>query len=79
MHKFQQNGLLDYVNLCIWDLPKDILQQVLGHLLPLINGIVSIEVMESAQLADIYDAGNRQETYELNMKMMEKTRFLSVR
>jgi hypothetical protein len=50
----------------------------LGHLLPLINGIVSIQV-DSAQLVDIYDAANSKEIYEMNMKMMEETRILSVR
>jgi hypothetical protein len=79
LQKFQQNGLFDNVNLCIWELPKDIYQPLLCHLLPLVNGIVSVEVMESAQLVEIYDAGNSKEISELNMKMMEETRFLSVR
>jgi hypothetical protein len=50
----------------------------LCHLLPLINGIVSIYVNNSAQLVYIYDAGNSKEIYELNMKMMEKTRILAL-
>jgi hypothetical protein len=79
MQKFQQNGLLDNVHICIWRLPKDIAQSVLCHLLPLINGINSINLEEIAQLVDIYDAGNTKEIYALNMKMMEKTRVLCVR
>jgi hypothetical protein len=59
--------------------PKDILQPVLCHILPLINGIVSIYVEDSAQLVDIYDAGNSKEIYDLCMKMMEKTRLLGAR
>jgi hypothetical protein len=47
--------------------------------LPLIKGIVSINVEDSAQLVDIYDAGNSKEIYEMNMKMMEKTRLLTLR
>jgi hypothetical protein len=78
MQKFQQNGLLDNVNLEFDKLSsKEILQTILCHILPLINGIVSIYV-HSAQLVTIYDAGNTKETYELNMKMMEETRFLGV-
>jgi hypothetical protein len=77
MQKFQQNGLLDNVNLAIDNLSsKDIVQPVLCHLLPLIKGIRSIELMYSGQLVDFYDAGNSKEIYELNMKMMGKTRFL---
>jgi hypothetical protein len=82
MQKFQQNGLFDNVNLLSLDkVPrpsKDIVQPVLCHILPLINGIVSI-YLQSAQLVDIYDAANSKEISELNMKMMEKTRFLRVR
>jgi hypothetical protein len=80
LQKFQQNGLLDNVNLVFAKLPStDIVQPVLTHLLPLVNGIVSISV-PSARLVDIYDdAGNSKEIYEINMKMMEKTRFLGVR
>jgi hypothetical protein len=77
MQKFQQNGLLDNVSLLFEPLPsKNILQPLLFHLLPLINGIVSINVGDSDQLVKIYDAGNSKELYELNMKMMEQTRFL---
>jgi hypothetical protein len=47
--------------------------------MPLINGINSIEVSESLQLVDFYDAGNSKEIYEMNIKMMEETRLLSVR
>jgi hypothetical protein len=79
MLKFQQNGLLDNVNLVFGKLfLKDIVQPVLCHLLPLINGIGSI-LVKSAQLVDLYDAENSKEIYELNMKMMEKTRILGVR
>jgi hypothetical protein len=79
LQKFQQNGLLDNVNLEFAKLSaKDILQPVLCHLLPLLNGIVSI-FMHSAQLVDFYDEGNSKEIYELNMKMMEKTRLLGIR
>jgi hypothetical protein len=79
MQKFQQNDLLDNVNLSFASLPsRDKIQQVLGRLLPLIKGIVSIYV-HSAQLVEIYDAGNSQEIHEMNMKMMEKTRLLLVR
>jgi hypothetical protein len=77
MQKFQQNGLLDNVNL--WLPLKDFVQPVLCHILPLINGIASIYVKESAQLVDIYDAGKSKEIYELNMKMMQKTRILGVK
>jgi hypothetical protein len=76
MQKFQHNGLLDNVSLFIMELKKDIYQPILCHLLPLINGIVSIDVDDSAQLIDIYDAGKCKEIYELNMKMMEETRVL---
>jgi hypothetical protein len=80
MEKFQQNGLLDNVTLEFDKLPsKDILLPVLRHLLPLINGIHGIDVNNSAQLVDFYDAENSKEIYELNMKMMEKTRFLGAR
>jgi hypothetical protein len=79
MQKFQKNGLLDNVNLLSFgQLPvKAIIQPVLCHILHLINGIVSIYV-SSAQLVDFYDDGNSKEISELNMKMMEKTRFLRV-
>jgi hypothetical protein len=77
MQKFQQNGLLDNVSLEFES--KALIQPVLGHLLPLIKSIFSIDVRDSAQLVDIYDAGNSKEIYELNMKMMEKTRFLNIR
>jgi hypothetical protein len=80
MHKFQQNGLLDNVNLSFAkSFPKDIIHPVLCNILPLINGIVSIEVMNSAQLVDFYDAGNSKDIYEMNMKMMEKARILGAR
>jgi hypothetical protein len=79
MQNFQQNGLLDNVNLCIWKLSKDIVQPVLSHILPLINGIVSIHLWDSAQLVHIYDAGNTKEIHEMNIKMMEKTKCLGVR
>jgi hypothetical protein len=73
MQKFQQNGLLDNVNLSFGKLPpKDIFQPVLGHILPLINGIKSV-VIHSAPLV------NSKKIYEMNMKMMEKTRFLGAR
>jgi hypothetical protein len=79
MQKFKQNGLLDNVNLSFAKLPsKDLLPTVLCHILPLINGIVSIEVQCSSQLVDIYDAENSKEIYERNMKMMEETRILHV-
>jgi hypothetical protein len=71
--------MLDNVNLWFAKLSsKDIVQPLLCHLLPLVNGILSI-FMDSAQLAHFYDAGNSKEIYELNMKMMEGTRFLGVR
>jgi hypothetical protein len=80
MQKFQQNGLLDNVNLSFGELSsKDILPTVLCHILPLINGINSIYVKNCAQLVDIYDAGNSKEIYKMNMKMMEKPRLLSVK
>jgi hypothetical protein len=80
MQKFQQNGLFDNVNLVFDKVPsKDILHQALSHLLPLINGIVLIDVKESAQMADFYDAANSKEIHELNMKMMEETRILAAR
>jgi hypothetical protein len=80
MQKFQQNGLLDNVNLSFGELSaKDIVQPVLCHLLPLFNGIVSIVLSVSAQLVDIYDAENSKEIYERNMKMLEKNRFLGAR
>jgi hypothetical protein len=80
MQKFQQNGLLENVNMLFDKLPSwDFVKPVLCHILPLINGIDSIEMTDIAQLADIYDAGNNKEIYEMSMKMMEKTRFLSVR
>jgi hypothetical protein len=80
MQKFKQNGLLDNANLW-FDAnlsPKDIVQPVLRHLLPLINGIVSIYLLDSAQLIAIYDAENSKEIYEMNMKMMEETRILTL-
>jgi hypothetical protein len=68
------------VNLWFGDLSaKDIAQPVLCHILPLINGIKSIEVLKSAQLVHFYDAGNSEEIYEMNMKMMSDTRFLGAR
>jgi hypothetical protein len=79
MQKFQQNGLLDNVHLWFDKLPSMDIFQVLCHLLPLMNGILSIEVAESTKLVDFYDAGNSKEIYEMNMKMMEETRFLGVR
>jgi hypothetical protein len=78
MQKFQQNGLLDNVNLAFSHLKSKDFGPVLCHILPLINGIVSIALRDSAQLADIYSAGNIREIYELNMEMMEKTRILGV-
>jgi hypothetical protein len=79
MQKFQQNGLLHNVKLSVGELSaKDIVQPVLCHLLPLINGIASIEVENSAQVVDFYDAGNSKEIYELYIKMME-TKLLAVR
>jgi hypothetical protein len=79
MQKFQQNGLFENVNLLFGELPsKAIVQPVLCHLLPLIKDINSIYVKDSARLVDFYDAGNSKEIYELNMKMMEETRFLGV-
>jgi hypothetical protein len=79
MQKFQQNGLLDNVNLFLFISSKDILQQVLCRLLPLINGIATVETENSAQLVGIYETENSKEIYELNMKMMQKTRHLAVR
>jgi hypothetical protein len=81
MQKFQQNGLLENVNLSYKILPsKAIIHPVLCHILPLINGIVSINLMFSAQLIHIYDDVNsQQEIHELSMTMMEKTKFLGVR
>jgi hypothetical protein len=80
IEKFQQNGLLDHVNLSIGDLCKDTHAPVLAHLLPLINDIISIEVAVSAQLLDIYgNENNKDDISELNIKMMEKTRFLGAR
>jgi hypothetical protein len=79
MRKFQQNGLLDNVTLSFSDsLSKDKIQPVLCHLLPLINGIDTVEVDGSDNLVDIYDTGNNKEIHELKMKMMEKTRRLIV-
>jgi hypothetical protein len=79
MQKFQRNGLFDNVNLVFYKLfPKDIVQPVLCHILPLIKGIVSIYLWDSEQLVDFYDAGNSKEIYELNMKMVEKTRILAL-
>jgi hypothetical protein len=79
MRKFQQNGLLDNVNLSFGELSANIAQPVLCHLLPLINGIATVDLDNSTQLIDIYDAGNSKEISELNMKMMEETRFVAVR
>jgi hypothetical protein len=79
MQKFQQNGLLHNVNLLVAKLlANDIVQPVLCHILPLVNGIVSIFV-HSAQLVDIYDAEKSKEIHEMNMTMMGKARFLGVR
>jgi hypothetical protein len=79
MQKFQKNGLLDNVNLVFSYLPsRDIANLVLCHLLPLINGIVSI-ILHSAQLVHFYNAGNSKEICEMNMKMMEKTRILALK
>jgi hypothetical protein len=79
MRKFQQNGLLDNVNLSFpSSLSKEKIQPVLCHLLPLLNGIVGIDLTNNAHLADIYDDGNSQEIHEMNMKMMEETRLLSI-
>jgi hypothetical protein len=77
MQKFQQNDLLDNVHLAFGKLAS--IHPVLSHMIPLINGIVSIDVMNSAQLVGIYDAANSKEMHELNMKMMEQTRFLCAR
>jgi hypothetical protein len=77
MQKFQQNGLLDNVNLLFArSLSKNILQ-VVCHILPLINGIVAI-FGHSAQLVDIYNSANSKKIYEMNMKMMEETRILGL-
>jgi hypothetical protein len=57
----------------------DKIQPVLCHLLPLINGIVALDLDNSTQLVDIYDVENSKEITEQNMKMMEKTRLLNVR
>jgi hypothetical protein len=80
MRKFQQNGLLDNVTLLFYhDVFVREIQPVLCHLLPLINGIAAIDVEDSAQLVEIYNTENNKEIHEINMKMMEKTRLLSVR
>jgi hypothetical protein len=80
MQKFQQNGLLDNVNLSFGKLSrKTVIQPTLSRLLPLLNGIVSIELTDSAQLVYFYDAENSKEIHKLYMKMMEKTRFLVVK
>jgi hypothetical protein len=79
MQKFKQNGLLDNVTLVFDKLTSKDILKVLCHLLPLINGIRSIDVMDSAQLIDFYDAGNSKEIYEMNIKMMEETRVLYAR
>jgi hypothetical protein len=79
VQKFQKNGLLDNVNLAINNLSSKDIQQVLCHLLPLINGIDSIQAENNTQLVDLYDAENSKEIYEMSMKMMEETRFLAVR
>jgi hypothetical protein len=79
MQKFQRNGLLDNVNLSFGGLSaKKIVQPVLCHLLPLINGIKSIDMEDTAQLAHFYNARNSEEIYEMNMKMMSDTRFLDI-
>jgi hypothetical protein len=80
MQQFQQNGLFDNVNLS-FDIysSKAKIQPVLCHLLPLVNGITTVNVENSAQLVDFYDAGNSKEIYELNMKMMENASLLCVR
>jgi hypothetical protein len=80
MQKFKQNGLLDNANLW-FDAnlsSKNIVQPILCHLLPFINGIVSIYLMDSALLVEFYDTGNNKEIYEMNMKMMEETRILTI-
>jgi hypothetical protein len=79
IQKFQQNSLLNNVNLSFGQVQKHILQPVLSRLLPLFNGIVSVEVANSAQLADIYNAGNSKDFSGLTMNMMENARFLAVR
>jgi hypothetical protein len=80
MQKFKQNDLLDNVTLGFGSLSsKTIVQPVLCYILPLINGIRSINMADSAQLTTIYDAGNTKEIYEMNMKMMKQTRFLGAR
>jgi hypothetical protein len=81
MQKFQQNGLLENVNLSFAAnlSSKDIVQPVLRHILPLINGIVSINLLDSAQLVDFYDDGNTKEIHEMKVKMMEQTRILIIR
>jgi hypothetical protein len=80
VRKFQQNALLDNVGLFIdGQLKKDIVQPVLTHLLPLINGILSVELSHSVQLVDIYNAKKSKEIYGLNMEVMEKTRFLGLK
>jgi hypothetical protein len=79
MQKFQQNGLLDNVNLAFsCFISKDKIQPVLCFILPLINGIDTVTAEDSAQLVNIYDDGNSKEIYEMNMKMMEETRLLAV-
>jgi hypothetical protein len=58
---------------------KEIVHNVLCHILPLINGIATVDVEDSAHLVDFYNAGNSKEIYDLNLKMMEEARFLGVR
>jgi hypothetical protein len=80
MQKFQQNGLLDNVTMAFSpELFVHEIQPALCNLLPLINGIAAVDLGDSDQMVEIYDAGNNKENHEINMKMMEKTRLLSVR
>jgi hypothetical protein len=79
LQKFQQKCLLDNVNLSFGILPDNIFAPALTHLLPLLDGIVSLELYESSQLSNIYHAGNGTEFANLAMEMMEKTRFLGAR
>jgi hypothetical protein len=79
MQKFQQNGLLDSVNLTLPSFrSKNKIQPVLCHLLPLINGIAAVNLNKGAQLVDFYNTGNSKEIYELYMKMVKKTRLLNI-
>jgi hypothetical protein len=68
---------MDNVNLVFGQISeKKSVQPVLCHILPLINGIKSIKMEDTDLLVDFYKAGNSEEIYEMNMKMMEKTQFL---